>query len=99
MPWKVAHARAIEFFDGLCTVNRFYEAISPEFAGVLDLSLCHSELLLEPIKRRARHCMTIINKQQAKPLVRLTAYRLIVHQLVKTPGAYFDALNRVYGGK
>jgi hypothetical protein len=91
-------APLIELCDGLKTVDALLAAIPPQFAGVLDLSVCNSFALGESIKRKRPDCLIIENVFLARIDLRLARYALVVNQLAQRPARYTDALTEVNRG-
>jgi hypothetical protein len=88
-------APLLELSDGLKTAEELFAAIPPEFAGVLDLSVCNSFALGESIKRRRQHCLVIENVFLARIDLRLVRYALVLDRLARRPARYTDALVEV----
>lgn len=89
-------SQPIEFADGKHSVREFLDAIPSGYAGTLDLSICQSAVLAEPIKRRSHSCIVISNREAATPLIKLKRYRLVVDRLTRKAEPYMDAITYVH---
>lgn len=82
-PDEIRPGGAIEFHDGLKTIDQVTRAIPTDFDGVIDLTVCNSVLLAESIKRRRRRALIICNKRPAAIQARLIRYKYIIKELAR----------------
>ncbi len=88
-------APLIELHDGIKTMSELLLAVPPEFAGVLDLSVCNSVALGESIKRQRPRCLVVENVFLARIDLRLARYALVLNRLALGPARYTDALTEI----
>jgi hypothetical protein len=86
-------APLLELRDGLVTMANLDAAIPPDFAGVLDLSVCNSVAIAELIKRRRRDCLVVHNSFLARLDVRLDRFALAMDILSRRAARYSDVLH------
>lgn len=85
----------LELRDGMQTLDDLLAAIPADFAGVLDLSVCNSVALGEPIKRRRPDCLIVESSYLARIDLRLARYALVLKLLELRAVRYTDALRQL----
>ncbi|XXX76130.1 hypothetical protein WMF30_51625 [Sorangium sp. So ce134] len=80
-PAEIRPGAAVEFYDGLRTIDAIVSAIPEGFDGVLDLTICNSILLGEAIKRRRSGFLIICNQRRTAIQARLIRYKYIIKAL------------------
>jgi hypothetical protein len=83
---------AVEFVDGLASVDRVVSAVPQSFEGVLDLTVCNSTLLAEEIRRRRRGGLIIANAFPATLDIRMEFYNAVVDVMQRRQVSYQDAV-------
>ncbi|HVG19062.1 MAG TPA: hypothetical protein VNI02_08405 [Blastocatellia bacterium] len=91
-PGEFRGGSRVEFFDRLCSMNDVAEQISPEYRGLLDLTICNSILLGEAIKRKRRHCTVVANQNPATFDFRLIFYKHVIKELERQNNRYLDVV-------
>lgn len=91
-PGEYTGGSRVEFFDRLCSINEVVEQITPEYAGLLDLTICNSILLGEAIKRQRRHCTIVANQNPATFDFRLIFYKYVIKELARCNNSYLDVV-------
>ena len=92
----VPPARCLEFCDGLQTISAFIAAIPQGWGGTLDLSMCHSAMYAETIKRGRPTCAIVRHRDSATPHFKALRYRLAIGDLSRQPRPYGETLVRVH---
>jgi hypothetical protein len=83
---------AVEFADGLVSVERVVSAVPETFAGVLDLTVCNSTLLAEEVRRRCRRGLIIANAFPATLDIRMEFYNAAMDLVQRRQMSYQDAV-------
>jgi hypothetical protein len=89
----------IEMFDGLYSPSEFQNKIPSHFDGVLDLTVCNSEMVGKTIKQTCPQCLVLTNRFTTELKTRLILYRGIIRLLSnenlpnhnRNPPNYIDA--------
>ncbi|MGD2071065.1 MAG: hypothetical protein PVI57_20520 [Gemmatimonadota bacterium] len=92
----VRASEVVELRDGLHPLSSFIEAISDDWSGVLDLTLCNSAVLAPWIKRHRRRCLVVANRGSASLDVRLARYHVTIKSLDREPRPFVETLGRVH---
>jgi hypothetical protein len=85
-------AIGVELRDGIDSAERVAARLPPKWSGTLDLTVCHSVLLGEVVKRKFPASTVVTNLQRASPQVRLTIYRELIGILHEQRYPYDKAL-------
>ena len=88
-------SRDIELADGLRSVDEFISEIPQDFIGVLDLTVCHSVVLGNAIKRERPEITIAMNRHAASARTRLVLYLAILRELKRKPQLFGDAVVNV----
>jgi hypothetical protein len=91
-PRELRPAGVVELTDGFASIPELINAIPPDYDGVIDLSVCHSTLIAEPIKRARPRCLVISNRRPAALAARLIRYRYVLRQLALQPERFTDVV-------
>jgi hypothetical protein len=86
----------LELSDGLCTMWQFIEAMAPGFDGILDMTVCHSMIYAEVLRRHRHNCHVICNKQAATLFIRLIIFRHVMRDLARRPQPIEEAVANVH---
>lgn len=95
-PRCIAPGKCLELADRLCTVWEFIEQIPCDFDGILDLTVCHSLIHAEAIRRARSPCNALCNRGRAKAHVRLLIYRRAILSLSDRAEPYEDVMSRIH---
>ena len=87
---------SVEFYEGFKTITDILAGFSPDFTGLLDLSVCQSVLLGEEVKRRYRNCMVTVFAINTRLDVRLAMYEALIELLARAPQPFETALFKMY---
>jgi hypothetical protein len=87
-PEAIDDTEGVELEDGTFSAARVAETIGAGFDGLLDLSVCHSVILAEAIKRVNPNCRIMANQEQTPPAVRLRLFREVIRLLAQKAGNY-----------
>lgn len=91
LPDAFTGSDGIEFGGAFCDSEAFVNLLSPAYAGLLDLTICHSILLGEDTKRRCPGSTCLLNAAVTPLDVRLAIYRQIVRRMARSPDDYLAA--------
>lgn len=91
LPQVFKGGSSIEFADGLFTIDKIVADVSPDFRGILDLTVCNSVLFGDAIRKKCDHAVVIVNEQSSSLDFRFAAYRQIIRSLARAPRSYIDA--------
>jgi hypothetical protein len=80
-PSEIKQRCKIEMFDGLYTLDNFQNRIPLNFAGVIDFTVCNSELAGKYVKR-SRPCLVITNRFPTDLKLRLILYKGAIKMLM-----------------
>lgn len=78
----------VELRDGIYSAADIAARLPARWRGTLDLTVCHSVLLGEVVKRAFPTSTIVANRQRASPELRLAIYRELIRILHDTPGPY-----------
>jgi len=95
-PSFIAKSRAVEFSDGMHTVDEVINEIPVAFDGLLDLTICNSVILGAAIKNCRPRCAVAVNRYPAEIHVRMALYKLAVVMLSRRPGPFMEVLTRIH---
>lgn len=95
-PGCFAPGRCIELANRLCTAWEVLKEVPEKYDGLFDLTLCHSIILAEFLKRHREQCNAICLVGLASPDVRLTLYKWVIRQLAACAQPYEDAAAGVH---
>lgn len=95
-PGCFSMGRSLELADRLHGALECIDAIPENYEGLIDLIICHGEILGEAAKRQRPRCNFIFPAQPATIDVRLTFYKHTIRQLHNTPGPYEVAMARAH---
>lgn len=79
-PNEVKQKCEIEMFDGLYDLNHFQNNVPLDFSGVIDLTVCNSELAGKALKQ-FRNCLVITNRFPTDLRIRLILYKGVIKML------------------
>ena len=91
----VTGGAAIEFTCGLCPIPDILAGVSPEFAGVLDLTVCQSVLFAEEVRAKCRHCLVLSSANLTSLDFRLALYAQTIEVLARDPQPFEDAVTKI----
>ncbi|MCU1293762.1 MAG: hypothetical protein JWP08_2612 [Bryobacterales bacterium] len=86
---------AIEFTRGLCSIPEILAGLSPEFEGVLDLTVCQSVLFAEEVRAKCRHCLVLSSANLTSLDFRLALYAQTIEVLARDPQPFEDAVTKI----
>jgi hypothetical protein len=92
LPHMFCGTIGVELRDDIHPAERIAEQLPARWSGTLDLTVCHSILLGELVKRRTPATTVITNRHRASPQVRLNIYRELIRILEDRPGPYAGAM-------
>lgn len=72
-PDEIQSKCRIELFDGLCPLENFVREVPLSFNGVIDFTVCNSELVGKFVKKARQDCLVITNR-----FVTFLKFRLIL---------------------
>lgn len=88
-------SKAIELVGGMITVPELVAAVPPTYDGVIDLSVCNSLFLSEPIKQKSPRCTVVWNRMLARLVPCVQRYVFILRELAASPASYVATFLRV----
>jgi hypothetical protein len=94
--WIEGPLPAIEYADGPRRVDDVVETLPRDFAGLIDLTVCHSTRAIGAIKKARPRCSVLGNREPARLDVRLAMYRQIIRLVDREGTCYVDAAKRVH---
>ena len=93
-PKCIRNGAAVEFASGLTLIEDVADRVSPNFVGLLDLSVCNSILLGEMVKERAPGSLAIGTELPAIVEFRLLLYGSLFG-LLKSGRPYLETLTKL----
>lgn len=93
---EIAPRSALELSDALHNVIAVRDSIPENFAGILDLSVCHSLMLSEVLKRKRHSFLVLSNPRETNLAFRLLRYSFIIRELARNPGSYIEVVHRIH---
>jgi hypothetical protein len=91
----LAGGAAVEFAAGFSPLADVIGVLDPTCTALFDLTICHSVLLGEEIRRRCRGAVVMMNAEAAAADIRLAMYRQIIRLMVKRGWSYQEAALRL----
>jgi len=92
-PNEVKSQCRIEMFDGLCPLENFVHQVPLDFDGVIDLTVCNSELVGKTLKEYRRNCLVVTNRfvtdLKLRMILHKGAMNLLLNGICET---YIDAV-------
>lgn len=86
-----------ELRSGLHSPQLVAAALPPDYAGVVDLTSCHSMgLLADALKARARGATVLCTRQETALSVRLVLYRNVIRRLARRAADYVTTVVDVW---
>lgn len=98
-PSYIVPGRAIEFSEGMYSVEEILNVIPYSFSGLLDLTVCNSVIIGEVIKNYRPDCRVAVNRYPAELYVRMALYKQAITLLSRHPAPYMDVLTKIHTGK
>ncbi len=100
-PLAIRPATAIEFRDGLWTVDDLIAAIPAEFDGTIDLGYCNTTLVGQAVKERARASTVMMRRFRILYTTWAALYPVVIATLEKSrhagwPMSYSQAIRAVW---
>ena len=87
--------RAVEFDDGLVSIERVVSAVPMSYSGVLDLCVCHPTPLVVRLRRERPNCLIKRSRNEASLLLWLQIYDVLFGLLRAEAMPYTTAVERV----
>jgi len=81
----------IELTDGLVSSEQVVSVVPNDFAGIMDLCVCHPRRLVELLKQKCPDCLVKFTDTEATPLWWIYLYTAMFKILLTQPD-YFQAL-------
>jgi hypothetical protein len=88
--WSDSDGR-IELTDGLVSSEQVVSGVPSDFAGIIDLCVCHPRRLVELLKQKCPDCLVKFTDTKATPLWWIYLYAAMFKILLTQPD-YFQAL-------
>lgn len=93
--YSTGHNKA-ELSDGLISPDQLANCLPKDYTGVVDLTLCNSINLAEPIKRRFKsNALVISNKHPATLSIRIILYKYLIQYLHSHDISYVVAVPKI----
>ena len=87
--------RAVEFDDGLMSIERVVSAVPMSYSGVLDLCVCHPTQLVVRLRRERPNCLIKRTRKEASLLFWLQVYDVLFGLLRAEAVLYTTAVEQV----
>jgi hypothetical protein len=87
--WK---DNCVEFHDGLAPFSSFIKEVPWDFAGILDLCVCHPIALVDELEQSRPHCLVRYIPREAKPVYWLSYYKALFSLLQSGARTYPQAM-------
>ena len=81
---------AIEFKDGFADINSIIEHVPIEYAGILDLCVCHPNSLISELRQTRPHCIIKWIDLDVTPIFWLYFYRALFQYLNRGKKSYLQ---------
>jgi hypothetical protein len=92
MPGAFRGGAAVEFAGGFRTIEEIAGAISPSYAGTLDLTICQSVLLGETIRRKCGKCLVLTSAETTSMDFRFAVYHQVIEILARSSRPFEDVV-------
>jgi hypothetical protein len=92
-PGEVKRRCGVEMFDGLCSLEEFRSRIPADFNGVIDLTVCNSEVAGKFVKQTRNDALVMTNRFVTDLKLRLILYKGVMRLLREGQcSSYIDAV-------
>ncbi len=88
----------VEFSDGLASVSDILRQVPPTFSGIIDLCVCHPDLLATQLVINRPNCLVRYIPRKAKPTYWLYYYVALFALLRQGSSTYISAMTKLTGG-
>jgi hypothetical protein len=88
---------AVEFSSGLVDSNSVVAAIPPDFAGIIDLCVCHPNALVHELELQRPRCLVKYLPREAAAHLWIYFYRTLFGLLGSRQLTYLTAVEEVVG--
>ena len=88
---SIKEKNQVEFYDGLFSDLEFVKNMPENYLGIIDLTICNSTFLIEPIKNKHSKCIIIAHEKPATLDFSLIFYKNLMRLLSIKDLNYTDA--------
>jgi len=92
---SIVEKKQVEFYDGLFYDYEFVKNMPENFCKIIDLTICNSNFLQDPIKIKYKECITIAHENPVTLDFSLILYKNLMKLLYERDLNYIDAFTEL----